>query len=246
MSRRAAITCTAVVLATTCARAEPQTPTDSAPDTLAIDIEWDRAGSSATAQGWTVGACPGDVFRLCAERDGELVGHVVLEDLPSLGQEASDSPDQVQATLAVRIHTLYQSLQAERLQRCGPDYEITTDRPEPVTVAGQNGLKYGLEARLDGEVVERTVGYRTFRKPIETIIEATAIAPGGCVPPLETGFTVEQLQEFEPVLDRIVAGSDLPPALVFESTPADQPGSSADPRKARIPSAGLGVEHRLD
>lgn len=235
-----------MLAATACADAAPAPEAGSSAPTPVADIAWGQANSSVEVLGWTVRSCPDPQPALCVERDGQPEGRIHLEDLPSLGQEASNSLDQVQATLAVRTNTLYQSFAADRLERCGRDYEITTDRPVPVTVAGERGLKYGVRATMDGRVVERTIGYRAFRSPIETIIEATAIEPGGCVKPLEDGFGVQELEAFEAAFDRIAADGRLPEASTFQSTRSTKPGSSADPRKAQIPSAGLGTEHRLE
>ncbi|MBW3590645.1 MAG: hypothetical protein KY393_02160, partial [Actinobacteria bacterium] len=121
---------------------------------------------------------------------------------------------------------------------------IDAARPIPVTVGGEQGLKYGVRATVDGRVVERTVGYRVFRTPIETIIEVTAIEPGHCVEPLENGFTVDELDSFESVFDRVAADGALPEPSTFQSVRSNKPGSSADPRRAQVPSAGLGTEHR--
>ncbi|MEX2587868.1 MAG: hypothetical protein WD602_07755 [Actinomycetota bacterium] len=232
-----------VAAAGACAEAEEAPAASSSPEARA-DVDWARAGSSVELEGWTVTSCRQQPPVLCVERDGRPAGQIRLEDLPSLGQEASNSPDQVQATLAVRINTAYQSWAADRVQRCGPAYEMSTDSPSVVTVAGEQGLKYGVRATVDGRVVERTVGYRVFRKPIETVIEATSIEPDGCVEPLENGFGVKELEEFESAFDRVAADGALPAPETFPSVRSDKPGSSADPRKAQVPSAGLVTEHR--
>lgn len=233
----------ALLAAGACGNSDEAPAVSSSPAPEA-DIAWEQVGSSVELNGWTVRSCPQERAVLCVERDGRPVGHIRLEDLPSLGQEASNSLDQVQAMLAVRTNTLYQSLAAERLERCGESYEIDTDRPIPVTVGGEQGLKYGVRATVDGRVVERTVGYRVFRTPIETIIEVTAIEPGHCVEPLENGFTVDELDSFESVFDRVAADGALPKPSTFQSVRSNNPGSSADPRRAQVPSAGLGTEHR--
>lgn len=244
---RAFIAALALVLAVACSPGEPEAAASPEPGptaTALADVDWSQDGSSVQVMGWTVRSCPQESPMLCVERDGEPAGRIRMEDVPSLGQEASNSADQLQAMLAVRTNTLYQSLAAERLERCGEDYEITTDRPVPVRVAGEPGLKYGISASLNGRVVERTIGYRVMRRPIETIIEATAVEPGGCVEPLENGFSVEELRSFESAFEQVARDGLLPEVTVFQSTRSTKPGSSADPRKAQIPSAGLGTEHR--
>lgn len=231
-----------MLLLPACGQASEPAPEES-PTVQPLAIDWAQLGSSVESGAWRVTVCTEDV-RLCVFRDDEPAGWILMEDLPSLGQEAAFSADQIQATLAVRTNTLYQSWAKQRTEQCGPDVFTETDRPTPVPVAQGVGLKYGVAASIEGRMVERTIGYRTFRTPIETIVEATAIAPEGCVDPLDGGFTVEHLEQFEELFDRIAAGSKLPAPVGFESTPSGQPGSSEDPRKAFVPSAGLGIEHR--
>lgn len=167
-----------------------------------------------------------------------------MEDLSTLGEENTRSPDHVQAMLAVRTHTIYLFLRRHRLEACGEGYVVDTEVPRRVAVAGGTGLRYEATGTVDGEVVERTIGYRTLRGSIETLIEATAIRPGNCLTPEDPTFTVEDLQEFERLLDRMVAGSVLPEATRFDDLPPGL-GGSQDPRAERAPTNGLGISHGL-
>ncbi len=121
---------------------------------------------------------------------------------------------------------------------------MDTAVPKPVPVAGGTGLRYEAAGRQEGRVVERTIGFRVFRDGIETLLEATAVEPGGCLTPEHPTFTVQNLRAFEGLLERVIAGSTLPPATEYADLPA-QPGGSGDPRMGRAPTNGIGISHGL-
>jgi hypothetical protein len=229
------------VLSGACSRvpAERLSPTPAP-----IRVEWQDPNLSTTVDGWTIRRCEARVVALCVDRDDAAVGHVLMEDLPSIGEERTSSQDQVQATLAVRTQTLYQLFRSNRTAACGSDYTVDTATPKPVPVAGLTGLRYEGGGRVEGRVVERTIGFRVFRDGIETLLEATAVDPGHCLTAEEPTFSVRELRSFEPVLNRIVAGSVLPPATEFPDLPA-QPGGSRDPRMSVTATNGIGISHGL-
>lgn len=214
------------------------------PTPAPIRVDWDDPNLSTTADGWTIRRCESRAVALCVDRDGEPAGHVLMEDLPSIGEELTSSQDQVQATLAVRTQTLYQLFRSNRAASCGPDYTVDTATPRPAPVAGLTGLRYEGGGRVEGRVVERTIGFRVFRDGIETLVEATAVDPGHCLTPEEPAFSVAELRAFEPVLNRVVAGSVLPPATRFPDLPP-QPGGSRDPRMSVTATNGIGISHGL-
>lgn len=165
------------------------------------------------------------------QRNRRPVGSVRLRDLPSLGEEKTASADQVQAVLAGRINSLYRFKAGRWAHSCGADYKVSTSRPRRVILGGEEAIKYELMGRVGGKVVESLAGYWTYREGIETVIEASGAAPGRCpaeplgqiapgpADPAET-FSPEELARFEPLLDRMVAGSRLPPPTQFSSEPA--------------------------
>lgn len=240
--RRLSTLAACVLLLAACGTA----PTERLKATAApIRVDWADADLSVdTGGGWTVVRCAGERIALCVERDGEPAGHILMEDLPSIGEELTNSQDQVQATLAVRTQTIYREWRRHRAQRCGADYQVETGTPKPAPVAGLTGLAYEAIGRKDGKAVERTVGYRVFREGIETLIEATAIEPGVCLVPEEPTFTVAELRDFRETLERIVAGSVLPEATEYPDLP-EQFGGSQDPRLEREPTNGVGISHGL-
>lgn len=207
-----------------------------------MTVDWTKTARSVdVGDGWTVRGCPAPRPALCVERDKKLIGHVLLEDVPSLGEEKTTSGEQVQAVLAVRIHTDYKSFEQQRHRQCGEEYEIKTVRPSPTLVAGQRGLRYGATGSMDGQVLEKTIGYRVFRDGIESLIEATAIRPGGCVVPRVPGFSIQQLNSFEKAFDRLIASSRLPPAAAFPEPSITVPAGNVDPRMGKGPTYGIGI-----
>jgi hypothetical protein len=231
------------LVAGACGRADPAPETKPGKTSIGR-VDWtDTARSVDLGGGWAVRGCPDKRPKLCVEHDKALVGHVRLEDVPTLGEEKTSSSDQVQAVLAARIHTDYRSFRQQRQQQCGPAYEIRTARPSPVVVAGEPGLRYGATGAVARQIMEKTVGYRVFRQGIESLIEATAISPGGCLTPETPGFSIEQLGSFQKVFDRLVAGSRLPAATRFPEPSDTVPAGNVDPRTRRIPENGIGIVH---
>lgn len=209
-----------------------------------ITVSWEDAHPTPLEGGWSLARCPSAAVALCVSRNGEPAGHILLEDLPSLGQEATTSREQVQATLAARTQTAYQVHRRQRLERCGDDYQIDNAIPRPAPVAGGTGLRYEATGVQEGRVVERTIGYRVFRDGIETLLEATAIQAGTCLDREDPTFTVQSLRTFEGLLERVIAGSVLPPATRYPDLPS-QPGGSKDPRMERTPGNGVAISHGL-
>jgi hypothetical protein len=244
--RRRKYTCAVLALTALLAAACSRAPAEKLAATPApIRVNWaDPALSVDAGGGWTVRRCTSEHVALCVDKDGEPAGHVLMEDLPSIGEELTKSQDQVQATLAVRTQTIYRELQIDRAEQCGAEYQVETGIPRPRPVAGLTGLRYEAAGRLEGKTVERTIGYRVFRDGIETLIEATAIEPGSCLVPEEPTFSVAELRSFQGLLDRIVAGSVLPPATEYPDLPR-QVGGSRDPRLERSPTNGVGISHGL-
>lgn len=232
-----------VLLLAACGRA-PAERLKAAPAPIRVD--WADPGLLVDAgDGWTVVRCNSEHIALCVNKDGEPAGHVLMEDLPSIGEELTNSQDQVQATLAVRTQTIYRELRRHRAERCGEEYEVETGTPKPVPVAGLTGLSYEATGRKDGRVVERTLGYRVFREGIETLIEATAIEPGACLIPEDPTFSIAELRQFQGLLARVVSGSVLPEATEYPTNLPEQRGGSQDPRLDREPTNGVGISHGL-
>lgn len=191
-----------------------------------ITVDWASPSFESETPGqWTVRTCTQDPPSVCAERQDGQAGSIALQDVPSLGEEKTTSRDQVQAVLAGRINSLYQFEMGRWSSACGAGYRVTSERPQVFKIGAHDGMKYELTGSTGDRVVERLVGYWTFRDGIETLIEAPARDSGRCAaeplgriepPPGVPLFSPGILDEFEPLLDRMVAGSRLPPPTEFK------------------------------
>jgi hypothetical protein len=234
-----------MALASTACRPEPNT-VETRRSPAAITVDWTDPQLAVDAgDGWIIRRCASQVPALCVDRNGAPAGHVMMEDLPSLGQELAGSDDLKQAILAVRTQTVYGLLRRHRAEKCGATYSVDTVTPRPVRVAAGTGLRYEGTGSQDGHVVERTIGYRLLRGKVETLIEATAIEPGSCLTPEDPTFRIAQLESFEELLERVVAGSRLPnPTEYPENLPAHVAGSR-DPRIDKPPTNGIAISYGL-
>jgi hypothetical protein len=244
--RRGVAAAATIAMALVLASCRPEATIESRPSPAAITVDWSDAELAVDAgDAWTIRRCASEVPALCVDRNGAPAGHILMEDLPSLGQEQAGSDDFRHAMLAVRTQTVYGLLRRHRAEKCGDAYLVDTVTPRPVRVAGGTGLRYEASGTQGGRVVERTIGYRLLRGKMETLIEATAIEPGSCLTPHEPTFTVAQLASFEPLLERLVADSRLPePNEYPEDLPAHVAGSR-DPRVDRAPTNGIAISYGL-
>jgi len=208
-------------------------------------VDWTNSDLNLKLPGeWSVVNCGDQTVHICLKKGGATAGAIEMTDVPSLGEEKTSSAEQIQAVLAGRIQTLYQDLTAQRAEECGPGYKVKTFPPKPVKVAGQSGLKFEIMGSSEGLVRESLIGYRTFRSGIESIIEARGIRPGGCPGAEPSAFAPDDLASFEPVLDRLAAGSRLPvptkfsPAISPLPSPSSPPAApSPSPRPAPKPTS---------
>ncbi|HEY3239982.1 MAG TPA: hypothetical protein VGL92_10490 [Acidimicrobiia bacterium] len=165
--------------------------------------------------GFRVRHCEGDAPLLCIERAGVPVGVVELLDFPAGDHQP----------LEERIADLYRTTTEDRAKSCPPGYRFEGVPPEPASVAGGDGLRYGFTATFaDGRPSEKTIAWMTERGDVVTVLSAAADEPDGCLPPEGAGqFTVATLQAAAPGLERLVAGSRLPPPGNQNGTPSLHP-----------------------
>jgi hypothetical protein len=133
--------------------------------------------------------------------------------------ELLDLPAEDHRPLEERIDDLYRSTAADRAQGCPPGYRFQSMPPEPASVAGGQGLRYGFMATFaDGRPSERTIAWMVERGDVVTILSAAADEADGCLPPEGAGhFTVATLTAAAPALERLVAGSRVPPPAVLDA-----------------------------
>jgi hypothetical protein len=215
LTRRAALVAAAVLLSACSggagddARPSPASTT-STTAVAAVTVDWEALALDVDlGDGFHARHCEGDAPLLCIERAGVPVGVVELMDFP-----AEDGPP-----LAERIADLYRTTTADRAQGCAPGYRFQGDAPQPARVAGGDGLRYGFTGTFaDGLPSERTIGWMVVRGDVVTVISAAADEAHGCLPPEGAGhFAVATLTAAAPALERLVAGSRLPPPAVVDA-----------------------------
>lgn len=230
MSRRGAGALTLVLLLVACSGGgddpSPATTTTStlvtstrAPTTTApveeVVFDWAAPTTLELPGGWTVAPCGGDAPLACVAEAGAQAGVVEqlgfpLDSLPDLEEALAGgtSPDVALELFAIDER---ETLEADRRTGCDPDFEVRLIGPEPATVAGQPGVRYGLEG-VDGTgaVVERISKHALLTENALFLVVASALEPDGCLSP-EGDFRVATLERFEPQLARLAAGSRFPP-----------------------------------
>ncbi len=169
-----------------------------------VSVDWSALALDVDlGDGFHARHCEGDAPLLCIEQAGVPVGVVELLDLP-----AGDGQ-----TLEQRVADLYRSTAADRAQGCPAGYRFQPAPPVPASIAGGQGLRYGFTGTFaDGRPSERTIAWMVDRGDVVTVLSAAADEPDGCLPPEGAGhFTTATLTAAGPALERLVAGSRLPP-----------------------------------
>jgi hypothetical protein len=171
-----------------------------------VSVDWNALALDVDlGDGFHARHCEGDAPLLCIEQAGVPVGLVELLDFP-----AGDGH-----TLEDRIDDLYRSTAADRAQGCPAGYHFEPVPPEPASVAGGQGLRYGFTGTFaDGRPSERTIAWMVERGDVVTVLSAAADETDGCLPPEGAGhFTTATLAAAASALERLVAGSRLPPPM---------------------------------
>lgn len=180
------------------------TPTTVTTVPESLIVEWEARGLDVDlGDGFRARHCEGDAPLLCIERAGVPVGVVELLDFPAGDHQP----------LEARIADLYRTTAEDRSRGCPPGYRFETVPPEPASVAGGDGLRYGFTGTFaDGRPSERTIAWMVERGDVVTVISAAADEPDGCLPPEGAGhFTPGTLAAAASGLERLVVGSRLPP-----------------------------------
>ena len=200
---------TAEPATTTTARSSPST---TAPATAGLSFSDDtERGPVDLGDGWSAARCEGDAPIFCVTRAGTTVGKVELAVFPVDSIELDGFADaveegDVEEAMTIVADDFVRALEADRKDGCGSDYELEPDHPEPATVLGKAGLRYGYTGTKGGETVERQVGHGLIDGDDVVLVNTPAYAPGGCVPP-EGEFDLNTLEEFLPRLGGLIAAS---------------------------------------
>ncbi len=182
-------------------------------------VDWlDDAQAARFPGGWSVRSMDGDAPMLAVERHGQIVGAVEANAYPVSSLDAG--PD-----LYAIARDLYETSRRDRRQGC--DYDITTAPVRDAIVGGQPGVSYGFRGPAGSSPTERVISYAAVSGEHVIIIVASAHNPDGCIGTDEdVVFDTATLDEFEPLLDRIVADTALPLQALRLSE--DQGGAESD------------------
>ena len=80
-----------------------------------------------------------------------------------------------------------------------------------MVVAGTRGIVYGFTGRQAGKPAERALQFATITNGKLHLIATSAVVPGTCLDDGELpALTVEELDDVQPALERLIAASVLP------------------------------------
>lgn len=193
----------------------PPQPVETA--TPASAAGWNTIlGDTSAPDGWHVEACDNPIL-LCVQKEGQLIGTVELLTLDVRGSEFEQMMREAgiepaiaatnsQQALQTWIRTHYAVIQQDR-EAAGENFRFVAQPPTAQPIGELSGLRYGFSTvRPDGNLFDRTVGYVASDGNKLYVIVA-ALTPGD---PSGTFASDVDLREFEPHLDRIVTGLNLP------------------------------------
>lgn len=194
---------------------ETTTPTD--PQNRSIDWN-DILSTPSVPTGWAVSPCENPMM-LCVKRNGESVGRVELFATPVAGSEfetmlrnagapagaVDPQSAQMQNALKAWVENFYASIERDRATGAS-DVTFSSQPSEAVPVGQLQGLRYEFASTRDGTLLERTTGYVASDGTTLYVITA-GVMNGDAIHMFSEDAT---LQEFEPHLEQIVAGLNLP------------------------------------
>jgi hypothetical protein len=160
-------------------------------------VDWTARTSTIEGDtGFDVAFCDGDAPLLCVERDGEALGVI----------ELNEYPDGAVADFDAWAEDFYDSMRADRIEGCDPDYVLTGDAPEPARLSTLDGVRYGFTGTVAGTVVERVLGYAANDGTTLRVLVANALGEESCLA-REGELPIEIMDDLAPVLDAIARGS---------------------------------------
>lgn len=160
-------------------------------------------------EGYTLGPCEGDAVHIsCIAVDGTVVGSAEYFQLPVSSfdflQGIENPIESIEAIAADYAATF----EADRAVTC-PELAFEVLGPDPVTIAGMPGLRYGFQQTEPTEdVVEKNLLYGLRTAEFVHVFSFSANGEGSCVG--ADGMTPEQLETIIPVLDQAIAVVEVP------------------------------------
>lgn len=189
-----------------------EVPSEEPSDPAPIAVDFASGGATVTLDnGWRVGHCEGEAPFLCVSDGDRLLGSVEYGSYPLSDDLAvALAEGRLVEALEARIAEQHEAIAADRAIGCGPDYEYVALPAQRTTVGGEPAVVYGFSGVVDGREVERHRSYFLVHAGQFWVVGAPASDPEGCMGTDLPEFAPADLVTFEPYLDRIVAGSELP------------------------------------
>lgn len=193
--------------------AAPSTTTTTTPvRAVEATVDWRaRTVSVDGLDGYEIDFCEGEAPILCVTRGGEWIGGIELASFPG-GAEALE--DGVEAWAAEH----YGTIEADRVQGCDPDYEVTPDEVEAVPFGSLDGYRYGFTGTVDGRAIERVVGIGAADGGDLRLLVMNALVDDGCLA-RESELPLDAASDLAPALDALAAGTTALPAV--DAPPAE-------------------------
>lgn len=178
--------------------------------TIPNAIVWNTIVRTTSApEGWQVSPCENSTL-LCVRSNGEIVGTVELFTSAIAQSEfeqlLSDADGSREKALQAWVQNHYDSIERDRATGIS-DVQFASQPPTAVSIGQLPGLRYEFASRRSNNALyERMIGYVASDDDTLYVI-ATGMINGD---PAGTFSDDADLQQFEPHLDRIVAGLNLP------------------------------------
>jgi hypothetical protein len=172
------------------------TSTTAPANAVTASVDWTARTVSVDGTSYGVAFCEGDAPLLCitSPEDEHLgvIEHADFERVPDLEGFAAD---------------FAASMTEDRVSHCDPDYELDPDDTTPSTLFGEPGVRYGYTGTIGGSVVERVVAHASIVEDRLHLVTVNFLADeGGCLS-RESELPIDTVEDVEPILDAVVAGS---------------------------------------
>lgn len=163
---------------------------------VTASVDWTARTVTVDGTSYGVAFCEGDAPLLCVTSpSGEHLGvieHAEYDPVPDLDGFADD---------------FAASMREDRVSHCDPDFALEPDETTPTTLFGEPGVRYGYTGTIGGDVVERVVAHASLVEDRLHLVTANFLADdGGCLS-RESELPVDAVEDVEPILDAVVAGS---------------------------------------